>query len=298
MKRIFFVLSLFLGASFFISATQAHNTEGFRILRWIPLREPGSGGWVTSYRISPHDGRRVVTGGDMLGAGVSLDGGRTWGPAFGFQSWEINDATFHPKDPNIVWYGTLSGPYKSVDGGQTYEEKRNGFPSAANFGYSAPVERILFDPNDDKHLITFGGSSRGWDLPGQKPLFGAVWESKDGGENWTKIATIGANGNTEDAAQGVNIYSAEFAAGSSNILYAVSPSAGFFASQDGGKTWTKSLNGLPHLKWRACRCIRRIHKLCGFRSANTKRKAPKKLCPVAFIKALMAARIGRRLTTV
>ena len=236
-------LCVFAGAP-----AQAHNTEGYRILRWIPLREPGSGGWVTSFRISPHDSRRMVTGGDMLGAGVSLDGGRNWLASFGFSSWEINDASFHPKDPNIVWYGTLSGPYKSVDGGQNYTEKRAGFPPQTNFGFSAPVERVLFDPNDNNHLICFGGSSRGWDLPGQKPLYGAVWQSKNGGEKWDKIATIGADGNTGDAAQGINIYSAEFAAGSSKILYAVSPGAGFFVSQDGGKTWTKSNEGLPHFR--------------------------------------------------
>ncbi len=248
MKTTRWLWAIGLWALFVLPQAKAHNMEGSRILRWVPLREPGSGGWVTSFRVSPHDGRRMVTGGDMLGAGLSLDGGRTWGPAFGFASWEINDATFHPKDPNIVWYGTLSGPYKSVDGGQHYEEKRNGFIAPTNFGYSAPVERILFDPNDSNHLICFGGSSRGWDLPGQKPLWGAVWESKDGGEKWTKIATIGAEGNTSDAAQGVNIYSAEFAAGSSKILYAVSPGAGFFVSQDGGKTWLKSVTGLPHAK--------------------------------------------------
>ena len=242
-KSLFLICSALL--SFLLLPAHAHNMEG-PVLRWKPLREPGSGGWVTSFRISPHDSRRMVTGGDMLGAGVSLDGGRNWGPSFGFASWEINDATFHPKDPNIVWFGTLSGPYKSVDGGQNYLEKRNGFPPPAAFGYSAPVERILFDPNNDKHLIAFGGSSRGWDLPGQKPLWGAVWESKDGGENWTKIATIGSDGNTDDAGKGVNIYSAEFAAGSSTTLYAVSPWAGFFLSKDGGKTWAKSLKGLPH----------------------------------------------------
>ena len=243
MKSFFQICSVLL--CFLLSPTLAHNMEG-PVLRWKPLREPGSGGWVTSFRISPHDSRRMVTGGDMLGAGVSLDGGRNWGPSFGFASWEINDATFHPKDPNVIWYGTLSGPYKSSDGGQNYLERRQGFPPPTNFGYSAPVERILFDSNNDKHLVTFGGSSRGWDLPGQKPLWGAVWESKDGGENWTKIATIGTNGNTQDAAQGINIYSAEFAAGSSTTIYAASPWAGFFVSKDGGKTWTKSLNGLPH----------------------------------------------------
>lgn len=251
MKRLILIWAL-IASVFCGEFARAHNMDG-PVLQWRPLREPGSGGWITSLRISPHDSRRIVMGGDMLGAGVSLDGGRTWGPSFGFTSWEINDATFHPQDPNIVWYGTLSGPYKSVDGGQNYQEKRgapsgSGFPPAANFGYSAPVERILFDPNNINHLITFGGSSRGWDLPGQKPLWGVVWESKDGGESWAKIATIGAEGNTDDPEKGVNIYSAEFAARSSQVLYAASPWAGFFVSKDGGKTWTKSIAGLPHTK--------------------------------------------------
>ncbi len=215
-------------------------------LQWQPLREPGSGGWITSFRISPHDGKRMILGGDMLGSGLSTDGGQNWGPVFGYSSWEINDFSFHPTNANIVWSGTLMGPYKSSDGGRNFIEKRKGFPPRAGFGYSAPVERVLFDPNDANHLIAFGGSSRGWDLPGQKPLWGAVWESNDGGESWAKIATIGADGNTVEAEKGVNIYSAEFAAGSSTTLYAASPWAGFFVSSDGGKTWTKRMTGLPH----------------------------------------------------
>lgn len=243
----------FLGVTLFSATATAHNTSSYKPLRWLPLREPGSGGWVTSFRISPHEGRRMILGGDMLGAALSTDGGQTWGPTFGFHSWEINDASFHPNDPNVIWLGTLMGPYKSADGGQNFLEKRgersaNGFPSPANFGYSAPVERVLFDPNNARHLIAFGGSSRGWDLPGQKPLWGAIWESNDGGDNWAKIATVGAEGNTGEADKGVNLYGMEFAASSSRTLYAVSPWAGFFVSQDGGKTWKKSLNGLPHSK--------------------------------------------------
>ncbi|MCX5671670.1 MAG: hypothetical protein NTU94_10170 [Planctomycetota bacterium] len=40
---------------------------------------PGfSGGRITSVAVSPHDARPVLLGGDMLGAGLSEDGGDAW----------------------------------------------------------------------------------------------------------------------------------------------------------------------------------------------------------------------------
>ncbi|MGD0089531.1 MAG: hypothetical protein ABSE73_06380 [Planctomycetota bacterium] len=47
-------------------------------IRWEPLNEPGCGGWVTSLSVSPHDTRRVLVGGDMLGVGLSEFGERTF----------------------------------------------------------------------------------------------------------------------------------------------------------------------------------------------------------------------------
>ena len=215
-------------------------------LRWEPVGEPACGGWVTSLEVSLHDGRRLLVGGDMLGAGLSEDGGQTWQAATGFSSWEINDATWHPQDSNVVWLGTLMGPYRSQDGGRHWTSKRNGFPPQLHFGYSAPVEKVLFDPTNARHLIAVGGSSRGWDLPGPRPLWGAVWNSRDGGETWRRLAIIGPEGNTDDPAKGVNLYGAAFAAGSGDTLYAVAPAAGFLVSHDGGQSWRRSNAGLPH----------------------------------------------------
>jgi hypothetical protein len=42
---------------------------------WKPLNEPGVGGALTSLAISPFDSKRVLAGGDMLGAAYS--GNRT-----------------------------------------------------------------------------------------------------------------------------------------------------------------------------------------------------------------------------
>lgn len=216
------------------------DSAGGLPLRWRPLMEPGSGGWITSVSVSPHDPRRVLLGGDMLGVGLSLDGGRSWGSTSGFASWEIADFTWHPRDPRAVWAGTMSGPYLSRDGGQTWQARRAGMPPPGGWFYSAPIQKVLFDPNDARRLIAVGGSHRRWQSPGA-PLWGAVWESRDGGERWKQIGTA-----ADARGKGVNILAAGFAGGSSGTLYAALDAAGFARSEDGGRTWALSNAGLPH----------------------------------------------------
>jgi len=213
-------------------------------IRWEPLNEPGCGGWVTSLSVSPHDTRRVLVGGDMLGVGLSEDQGEHWQSTFGFKSWEIGDFTWHPKDPSIVWAGTMSGPYVSTDGGRNWQERRQGFPAVSEGMYTAPIEKALIDPNDASHLIAMGGSSRGWQSPG-KPRWGAIWESRDGGQTWKHLCTLTSSGSSTDvSATGLNIVSATFAPSSSEVLYAAVRGAGFYSSTNGGKTWTVSNSGL------------------------------------------------------
>jgi len=71
-------------------------------LRWNRWANPTAGGWVTSLQASPQDPQRLLIGGDMLGAGLSTNGGKTWEATFGFTSWEINDSTWHPQEPNVA----------------------------------------------------------------------------------------------------------------------------------------------------------------------------------------------------
>lgn len=221
---------------FFLISGLLHAEEDSSSVRWEPVCEPGCGGWMTSVEVSPFDGKRLLVGGDLLSIGLSTNRGETWESVFGFLSTEIGDTTFHPSDPKIVWAGTMSGPYKSEDGGKTWVEKRGGeFPEIAKYSYSAPIEKILFDPNDAQHLYAFGGSSRNWGSPGEKTLWGAVWESSDGGETWKKTASLEKN-----------IVSACFAAKSSQILMAAVSQKGIFRSEDGGKTWSDVSEGLPH----------------------------------------------------
>ena len=208
-------------------------------LRWEPLYEPGVGGAIVSVQVSPHDSRHIVAGGDMLGTGVSFDGGETWHPGLGLATYEMATATFHPSRTNEVWMGSCSGPYKSIDGGRTWEWKRKGMPPPARSRYTMMIEKVLFDPDDPLHMLAFSGSSRCW-----RPCrgFGAVWESADGGESWTQAGTVTKDGWTSKPIEGVNIVRAfwgamPLSAKERRQVHLVADGAGWLSSSDSGRTW-------------------------------------------------------------
>src|SRR5579871_6811675 len=97
-------------------------------VRWDSLNDVGNLGRVEAVEVSPFDSRTIVAAGDVLGAGVTHDGGATWEQTLGFLNYQDNDITFHPTDPNTIWIGTLGGPYRSMDGGSHWTLKREGMP--------------------------------------------------------------------------------------------------------------------------------------------------------------------------
>ena len=243
------LLVLFLVTTAGVAAAPVSGAKATeKPLVWRTLNEPGSGGAMTAISVSPSDSKQILVAGDMLGVGLSMDGGDHWQSTAGFKSWEIADFTWHPTDPKTIWVGTMSGPYVSHDGGRTWQEKRGGFPPPAPSHYSAPVQKVLYDPADPTHLLAFGGSSRFWESPG-KPLWGVVWESRDSGENWIRLTTITPNGSSTNAnAEGRNVTCVLYApgtAGQSGVLYATAADTGFLISADNGKTWQRRVTGLP-----------------------------------------------------
>jgi hypothetical protein len=205
--------------------------------RWVSLGELGVGGRVTGLVVDPVNPSVVLVGGDMLGVGLSVDGGHSWEATSGFASWEVNAFTWPQSDPGVVWVGTLSGPYESVDGGHTWVSRRVGMP-AGDYPYSAPVQKVLVDATNGQHLLAFGGNQRQFSAPGTGALnYGLVYESVDGGAHWSTIANIGTNWNVTDVV-----------AGSSDLrtLYASVLHHGVFKSTDGGHSWVAMNSGLPN----------------------------------------------------
>lgn len=207
-------------------------------MTWEPVGEPGVGGRLTTLAFNPARRLDLLIGGDLLGVGRSRDGGGSWEVTTGFEAWEVAEITFLPDEEDVVWIGTQSGPYRSTDGGSTWEERRTGLPEVSGSSYTAPIEVVLVDPTDGERLLAFGGSQRRWVSPGS-PAWGAVWESLDGGQRWDRLGTVGDDG-------GGNVQAARFLAGSSTDLLAAVLDGGVYRSTDGGATWAPSSDGLPH----------------------------------------------------
>ena len=190
---------------------------------------------MTGLAVSPADPNIVLVGGDMLGVGVSDDGGSSWQATSGFASWEVNAFTWDVANPYEVWVGTMSGPYESLDGGHTWSAERVGLPTG-DYPYSAPVQKVLIDASYSEHMLAFGGNQRQFKAGGTGALhYGLVYESTDGGQHWSTIANIGTNWNILDV-----VGSPDLA-----MLYVAVLGHGMFKSTDGGDSWTPVDSGLP-----------------------------------------------------
>ena len=225
MKHLLFIGTLFWGSTFLISQS----------IQWQSLNEPGNGGRTTDVAIDPNNADHILIAGDMLGLGYSNDGGQTWLPTFGFNSYELGAITFHPTNSDLVWVGSMSGPFLSMDGGLTWTLKRKGMPAIRDFFYTSPIELVLFDPQNDQRLLAFGGSKRDWNNRSQ-PKWNVVWESLDGGDNWRELSTVGT-----PARPGIS--AAAFAG--PNKLFAAVRDQGLWVSHDNGLTWELTITGLP-----------------------------------------------------
>ena len=201
---------------------------------WRPLGEPGVGGQITGLAIDPRDPDRVLVGGDLLGVGLSEDGGKTWQSTFGLVNAEMSRFSFHPTVEHEIWAATMGGPFVSFDGGRNWQSRRAGMPEPLAIGYSAPIEEILIDPSDPDRLLAVAGSHREWNAPGTSG-WGVVWESTDHGGRWEPLATVG---------EGTNIVDATWMADGSLMVAALG--RGLYRSSDGGRSWEPSSTGLPH----------------------------------------------------
>ena len=217
-----------------VATTATGSVAATAPLIWAPLHEPSTGGWITSAAVSPHEDNRVLIGGDILGIGLSLDGGHSWSGTYGLRCFEIADFTWHPTDPDVVWVGTLGGPYQSTDGGRNWSCRRTGMPAVSQWTWTAPIQKILFDPSNRARLLGFGGNHHGWG--GSVAEYGGVYESTNAGNSWRRLGTVRRGGDIVEAA---------FAGESSTMLYAAVRNHGVCVSEDSGATWQLRTNGLP-----------------------------------------------------
>jgi photosystem II stability/assembly factor-like uncharacterized protein len=148
---------------------------------------------------------------------------------------EVHALAVHPDDPDVIFAGTQDGPYRSVDGGDSWE--RPDFPKGG-----AMIWSIAFHP-----------TRRGVMYAGAAPV--ALYRSEDDGETWEKLE--GAR-SPEHCPMGfpTRVIRIVGDAGVGDDVYAGLEVSGVLRSADGGDSWSDMSEGIkmlaeqPHLKSR------------------------------------------------
>jgi photosystem II stability/assembly factor-like uncharacterized protein len=201
---------------------------------WIYESRDGGGEWkrlasvgkrddlaLDSIVVDASNPKHLLVGAWVLGSAEgglysSSDGGQTWESDADMRGQSIRALTAAPSDSRILVAGTLTGVYRSFDGGEHW---RLISPEGSQEIHE--VESIAIDPVDPK--IIYAGT---WHLP---------WKTIDGGENWTSIK----QGIIEDS----DVFSIIVDPKDSHVVYA-SACSGIYKSQNAGEKFLK-VQGIP-----------------------------------------------------
>lgn len=175
--------------------------------------------------------------------------GITWTPIFDKQSvFSTGDVTIDPSNSNVIWVGTGEnnggrhvsfgdGVYKSLDGGETWENK--------GLNKSEHISDIIVHPQDSN---TVWVSSQGplWTDGGERGLF----KTTDGGDTWTNVLETdkwtGVTSLIIDSRNPDKLYAATWQRQRTLPAFVgTGPGSRIHTSDDGGTTWQELNNGLP-----------------------------------------------------
>jgi len=184
-----------------------------------------------SIAFDPVNPEKIYLGVFPSGFFISEDKGHTWrDSSLGLGNDGMFSLTIHPNNTDILWAGTYNGVAKSVDGGETWELKSNGWPSE-QWPYT-----VLIDDEDPDTMYSTSKNGQNKGFCHRNSFCGVVVKSTDGGENWFSIM----NG-LDDRSEFYNIF---FHPLDHEILF-MSTSKGVYMSMDAGNSWTGVNNGLP-----------------------------------------------------
>ncbi len=155
---------------------------------------------------------------DERGGGifVSHDGGKSWAPTPDMEGQSVRALAQAPSNPRMYVAGTVSGVYRSNDGGQHWVKISP--PENAELH---EVESIAIDPVDTNTI--YAGT---WHLP---------WKTTDGGQHWSNLK----NGLIDDS----DVFSIIIDPHTPSVVY-TSACSGIYKSENGGELYHK-VQGIP-----------------------------------------------------
>lgn len=202
---------------------------------------PGGGGWVPAICASRHAKDRLWVGCDVGGVYRSEDAGRHYQTLnVGLGNLFIKSLCEHPTNPDVVLVGSQGGIFKTSDRGLHWKDCRNGLPPVLGGSWGAVVEEVVNVPGRSDSFWAVTGLTR---IKGKMVGQGLIFRTDDAGESWRQIVTAGSF--PEDTA----LTSLSPDPRNAESLLACT-SRGLFRSGDGGKTWSRAGDGLPHARVR------------------------------------------------
>jgi photosystem II stability/assembly factor-like uncharacterized protein len=201
---------------------------------WIYESWNGGGDWKRLASVGKRDNlaldsivvdsvnsKRILVGAWILGSSegglyISNDGGVNWESEADMRGQSIRSLAAAPSDPKTLVAGTLTGVYRSTDGGERWQ-----LISPVGSQEIHEVESVAIDPANPQ--IIYAGT---WHLP---------WKTTDGGEHWTNIK----QGVIDDS----DVFSIIVDPKDPSVVYA-SACSGIYKSQNGGEKFQK-VQGIP-----------------------------------------------------
>ncbi len=141
---------------------------------WGPVgTQPG---YPLQLTADPHNPGTLYTLTDLGGVYRSQDEGKSWAAVgSGYSAASIRSLSVNQANPAVVYAMTAGGPYKSVDGGETW----NGItPVEYPVGRGGSIVQV--DPFDPERVFLADGKT------------GTLLVSPDGGQTWQKTLDLGA----------------------------------------------------------------------------------------------------------
>ncbi len=257
------ILLVFLG---FGLASPIHAQQN---LTWVRTGGPPGGlGYDIRYNFANPDIWYVTD--SFAGVFISTDNGYTWSPSntgIPPQAGPSGDAipifslTVDPHDPSIIWAGTnpTGHIYRSMDGGQTWEERDNGI--TIDYGGGLSFRGFTVDPRSSDIVYAMGETAdpiTGFATFGSG-TGGVIFKTTDGGANWMKIWDGGMPSslarymwidprNPDVLFVSTGIFD-RGAVGEGDMNTDPFGGLGILRSKNGGQTWEflNEANGLEHL---------------------------------------------------
>ena len=225
------------------------NEATFAGLEWRGIGPALMSGRIADIAVDPERSSTWYVAVGSGGVWKTTNRGTTWTSLFDGQgSYSIGCVALDPKDSDVVWVGTGEnvsgrhvgygdGVYKSLDGGQTWQNM--GLENSEHIGM------IRIDPRDS-NVIYVAAQGPLWSGGGDRGLF----KSTDGGQTWNNILSGGEYTGVNEVHLDPRDPDVVFAAKHQRLrtvaaLMNGGPESGIFKSTDGGQTWVELTNGIP-----------------------------------------------------